>query len=56
MFYRGEKLIEFLKNKDKFDLIFLDIELGNTTGIDVASHIRNKFDVTSLIQMWFKGY
>jgi len=44
VFYSGEKLIEYLKNKDKFDLIFLDIELENTTGIEVASHIRNKFN------------
>lgn len=44
IFYSGEKLIEHLKNKDKFDLIFLDIELGSTTGIDVASHIRNELD------------
>jgi len=44
VFYSGEKLVEYLKIEDKFDLIFLDIELGNTTGIEVASHIRNEFD------------
>ena len=44
MFYSGEKLIEYLKKEDKFDLIFLDIELGNTRGTEVASHKRNKFD------------
>ncbi len=44
MFYSGEKLIEYLKKEDKIDLIFLDIELGNTTGIEVASHKRNKCD------------
>jgi len=44
VFHSGEKLIKYLKNEDKFDLIFLDIELGNTTGIKVANHIRNEFD------------
>ena len=44
VFYSGEKLVEYLKNEDKFDLIFLDIELGSMTGIDVARHIRNEFN------------
>jgi DNA-binding LytR/AlgR family response regulator len=44
VFYTGENLINFLKNEYYFDLIFLDIELGATTGIEVASKIRNEFD------------
>ena len=44
VFYNGENLIKYLKNQEKFDLIFLDIELGSTTGVEVASHIRNEFD------------
>lgn len=44
VFYSGQELIEYLENDNKFDLIFLDIELGNMTGIKVANHIRNEFD------------
>ncbi len=44
VFYTGENLISFITNEHKFDLIFLDIELGATTGIEVGSKIRNEFD------------
>ena len=43
VFYTGESLIEFIKNKHPFDLIFLDIELGTLTGVDVGKTIRNVF-------------
>jgi len=44
VFYTGENLIKFIENEHKFDLIFLDIELGTTTGIEVGGKIRNEFD------------
>lgn len=44
VFYKGESLINFIKNKNDFDLIFLDIELGTTTGIDVGLRIREELD------------
>ena len=44
VFYSGEKLLKFIENDHKFDLIFLDIELGSTTGILVSNKIRNEFD------------
>lgn len=36
IFYTGEDLINFIKNDNSFDLIFLDIELGTITGIEVG--------------------
>lgn len=44
VFYTGESLIDFIKNEHQFDLIFLDIELGTTTGIVIGSKIRLEFD------------
>ena len=44
IFCTGENLINFIKNEHSFDLIFLDIELGTTTGIEIGSKIRNEFD------------
>lgn len=44
IFHKGEHLIEFLHLGNKFDLIFLDVELGTTTGIEIGSKIRNELD------------
>ncbi|MFW5650456.1 MAG: LytR/AlgR family response regulator transcription factor [Acetivibrio ethanolgignens] len=44
VFYSGEELIHFMEKEYSFDLVFLDIELGETTGIEVGSKIRNEFD------------
>ena len=44
VFYSGENLIEFIESDHRFDLIFLDIELGTTTGVLVGNKIRNEFD------------
>ena len=43
-FYRGEDLIHFIQHNHPFDLIFLDIELGTTTGVEVGSKIRNELN------------
>lgn len=42
IFYSGEGLIDKLKNNQKFDLIFLDIELYQCNGIDVGHFIRDE--------------
>lgn len=44
VFYTGEALIDFIKTEHPFDVIFLDIELGTTTGIEVGNKIRNELD------------
>lgn len=44
IFYSGESLLDFIKREHAFDIIFLDIELGTTTGIKVATAIREEFD------------
>ncbi|MFI3176335.1 MAG: LytTR family DNA-binding domain-containing protein [Eubacteriales bacterium] len=44
VFNRGEDLLLYIKNEKAFDLIFLDIELGTTTGIKVGTTIREEFD------------
>lgn len=44
VFFTGESLINFIEKERDFDLIFLDIELGTTTGIEVGSKIRVEFD------------
>lgn len=44
VFYSGESLIEFIKKEHSFDLIFLDIELKTTTGIEVGRKIREELE------------
>ncbi len=43
IFYSGENLIDYIKKKHSFDLIFLDIKLKGMTGIQVGEVIRNEF-------------
>ena len=33
-----------MDNNETFDLIYLDIEIDNKTGIDIANHIRSVMD------------
>lgn len=42
IFYSGERLISELKNNQKYDLIFLDIELYKCNGVDVGHFIRDE--------------
>ncbi len=41
VWYTGESLCEYLKNKNIIDILFLDIELYKIYGIEVAEFIRN---------------
>lgn len=44
VFNDGKELINHIENQHSFDLIFLDIELKTTTGIEVGKTIRKKLD------------
>lgn len=41
VFYNGEDLCNYIRSEGAFHLIFLDIELGNMSGIHVGDLIRN---------------
>jgi len=40
----GESFVAKLKNGDNYDLIFMDIEMHEMSGIDVGNYIRNTLD------------
>lgn len=40
-FYSGEELLRSYTAKDEFDIIFLDIEMGQANGIETANRIRS---------------
>ncbi|MEA5056457.1 MAG: LytTR family DNA-binding domain-containing protein [Anaerotignum propionicum] len=44
VFYDGKELINYIENEHCFDIIFLDIELKTTTGIEVGTILRKKLD------------
>jgi DNA-binding LytR/AlgR family response regulator len=50
IFYTGHQLCDFLSDKNSYDLIFLDIELGDFDGIETGDFIRNQLvDKNTLI-------
>lgn len=57
IFYSGESLIEYIKKGNTFDLIFLDIELGNINGIEVGEFIRKDLDdhITKIVYISSKN-
>ncbi|HHX60055.1 MAG TPA: response regulator transcription factor [Epulopiscium sp.] len=40
VFYSGETLLNYIEQINQFDLIYLDIEMGNINGIEVGRRIR----------------
>lgn len=40
VFYSGETLLNYIKQENQFDLIYLDIEMEKTSGIEVGRQIR----------------
>ena len=44
IFYSGEALIGDIKEENSYDLIFLDIELGNINGVEVGHIIREQME------------
>jgi DNA-binding LytR/AlgR family response regulator len=49
VFHEGAAVLAALKKDSPFDIIFLDIELGDTTGMEVAEQIRKQFAEPALI-------
>ncbi len=48
VFYTGSKLLEHIKSENFYNIIFLDIEIGDANGIEIAKKIR-KIDSECLI-------
>lgn len=44
IFYSGEELVSCIKEGQGFDLIFLDIALGDMTGVDIGHVIRSDLE------------
>ena len=44
IFYTGQEFIKYLDNENTYDIIFLDIEIGNLTGVDIGKYIRKTLD------------
>lgn len=42
VYYSGEKFLYALQNGESFDLIFMDIEMKEISGIDVSRYIRDE--------------
>lgn len=53
-FCSGEELLNHIAEKDAFDLIFLDIELNELNGIDIAEKIKAEYPETIII--FVSGY
>lgn len=51
LFYTGEDLWDFLMERSRFDLIFLDIELFEINGVEVGRKIRHELndEVTQIV-------
>lgn len=47
--YSGEELVSYSTSSDSFDIIFLDIEMGNINGIEAAEEIRKYSPDTIII-------
>lgn len=59
VFYSGEELINYIRNGNSFDLIFLDIEIGKINGVEVGHFIRDKLEdyITKIVYISSKnGY
>ena len=44
VFYSGNGFINYLRNKIQYDILFLDIELQDINGIEIARYLRNSMN------------
>lgn len=55
VWHSGEALCEYLKRENILDILYLDIELFETSGIEVAEFIRNELEDRSMQIIYISG-
>ncbi|MCM1186991.1 MAG: LytTR family DNA-binding domain-containing protein [Lachnoclostridium sp.] len=55
IWYTGEELCKYLEQGENLDILFLDIELFELTGIDVGEFIRNKMENREMQIIYISG-
>lgn len=55
VFYSGKDLCEFIEKGHDFDLIFLDIEMDNLSGVEAGKIIREKLDNQAIQIVYVSG-
>lgn len=53
VFYSGETLFKTIENKDKYGLIFLDIQLLQLDGVQVGKQIRERLEMKNQYCIYF---
>ena len=55
VWYTGEGLFDYLKERQQIDILFLDIELFRMTGIEAGDYIRNRLEDRSMQIIYISG-
>ncbi len=55
VWYTGEGLKGYLEKGNSLDILFLDIELFQMTGIEVGNYIRNQLDDMGMLIIYISG-
>lgn len=50
-----EKLVDALKNNERYDMIFLDIQMPNMSGVEIGKFIRNSLDDNTTQIIYISG-
>lgn len=56
VFFTGEKLLDYIKSGNTFDLIYLDIELGQMSGVEVGRQLRKVLKNYSTEIVYISGH
>ena len=56
IFYSGKNLCRELQQHEEYDIIFLDIVLGDTSGIDVGNYIRDELQNQNVQIVYISAY
>lgn len=55
VWYSGEKLCDYLRERQQVDILFLDIELFKMTGIETGNFIRNSLEDRNMQIIYISG-